>query len=253
MVALKTIVISGVSAISVATLNFFTLIILNKLWGVKYTFFWRKRRQDFEIKRSKVDFEELKKRLRIVVIDDEDSFPIQLFQEAGYSIDKWNAVDNYSKLESGFYDIIVLDITGIADHISEDDGLGVLEDLKRYNPTQIIIAFSQHSFDLSKARFWQMADDYIAKPSDFLKIKRVINNLIETKFTSERYLNSIEELIYSSNLSTKEKNNAKKYLYDTYNLRRNVDREKLIEISKSNMDLVSKILTLSNAVSKFFN
>lgn len=250
---MTTILITGASAVGAGILNFITVKILNKLFGKNYNYIWRNKVQQIEITKAQVDIEELKKRLRIVVIDDEDSFPVKLFQEAGYSIDKWDSVENYSKLESGFYDIIVLDITGIAKHISENDGLGVLEDLKRYNPTQIIIAFSQHSFDLSKAKFWQMADDHIAKPSDFLKIKRVINNLIETKFTSHRYLNSIEELIEHSNLSLNEKNNTKKYLSNTFNSNKKIDKDKLIEISKRNMDLVSKILTLSNAVSKFFN
>lgn len=250
---MNSILITGAYAFCVASLNFITVKILNKLFGNKYDFFWRKGNEEIEIQRPQVDFEEIKKRLRIVVIDDEDSFPIKLFQEAGYSIEKWDSVENYAKLESGFYDIIVLDISGIAHHISENDGLGVLEDLKRFNPSQIIIAFSQHSFDLSKARFWQMADDHIAKPSDFLKIKRVINNLIETKFTFKRYLNSIEELIQSSNLSNKEKNKIKKYLSNAYNSNERINSEKLIEISKRNMDLVSKILTLSNAISKFFN
>ncbi|MFN5982688.1 MAG: hypothetical protein ACK479_04430 [Fluviicola sp.] len=250
---MSTILISGATAIGAGILNFITVKILNKLFGKNYNYLWKNKEQQIEISKAQVDIEELKKRLRIVVIDDEDSFPVKLFQEAGYSIEKWDSVENYSKLESGFYDIIVLDITGIARHISENDGLGVLEDLKRYNPTQIIIAYSQHSFDLSKAKFWQMADDHIAKPSDFLKIKRVINNLIETKFTSRRYLNSIEELIEHSNLSLNEKNKTKKYLSNTFNSNKKIDKDKLIEISKRNMDLVSKILTLSNAISKFFN
>lgn len=246
-------ILTIITAISIPILNFIIVKSLNHFYNKNYNFLWKSKHQEIEINRARVDIEELKKRLRIVVIDDEDSFPVKLFQEAGYSIDKWDKVENYNKLESGFYDIIVLDIAGIALHISENDGLGVLEDLKSYNPTQIIIAFSQHSFDLSKAKFWQLADDQIAKPSDFLKIKRAIDNLIENKFTPQRYLNSIDSLIQNSNLNSKERNSAKKYLSDTYNSNKKVDKEKLIEISKRNMDLVSKILTLTNAVSKFFN
>ncbi|MBK9590850.1 MAG: hypothetical protein IPO32_04835 [Crocinitomicaceae bacterium] len=65
---------------------------LNHFYNKNYNFLWKSKHQEIEINRARVDIEELKKRLRIVVIDDEDSFPVKLFQEAGYSIDKWDKV-----------------------------------------------------------------------------------------------------------------------------------------------------------------
>ena len=83
--------------------------------------------------KSPLDFEELKKRIRIVLIDDEQGFPLKLFQAEGYAIEHWEKVVSvsYGKLESGFYDIIILDIKGVAEEISKDDGLGVLENIKK--------------------------------------------------------------------------------------------------------------------------
>ena len=57
------------------------------------------------------------------------TFPIDGFKQFGYSIEKKDKIDHnlLKQLLDGLYDIIVLDIYGIATpEISEDDGLGIL-------------------------------------------------------------------------------------------------------------------------------
>jgi hypothetical protein len=64
-------------------------------------------------------FQELKKRTKILVIDDdENSFPFELLRREGYSIEHWPRVESLSPLEDGHYDIIILDIQGVAKHLS---------------------------------------------------------------------------------------------------------------------------------------
>jgi CheY-like chemotaxis protein len=89
-----------------------------------------------------VAFDEMKKRARLLVIDDND-FPYQsLFDRDGYTLDKWNDVDDLSKIESGYFDIILLDLQGVGIAQSAEQGLGVLKHIRRKNPCQILIAYS---------------------------------------------------------------------------------------------------------------
>jgi len=126
----------------------------------------------------------LRKRTRILVIDDdENSFPFEIMRKEGYAIDHWLKVENLSTLEKGEYDIMVLDIGGVAKEYTDEDGLGILEHLKSTNPAQIVVAFSGQAFDLSKNRFWRLADDALSKPVDAAKCKRMLDNLIENKMT----------------------------------------------------------------------
>ncbi len=76
---------------------------------------------------------ELRKRARILVVDDDETaFPYKLLQKEGYNVTYWKRIENLRNLETGEYDIIVLDIQGIANpKISEDDGLGILVHVKR--------------------------------------------------------------------------------------------------------------------------
>src|ERR1041385_4826910 len=98
----------------------------------------------------RLPFEEIRKKARIVVIDDDESaFPYELLQKEGYNVSYWPRIEKLKELESGEYDLIILDIAGVTDKtISLTDGAGVLMHLKRRNPAQLIIAYSGQKFDL---------------------------------------------------------------------------------------------------------
>ena len=244
------IAIAGTSG--AALLNFIFTKIYNKATGENKNIFWKETQADLSSLKTNLDFNELKKRTRIVVIDDEDSFPVSLFQDEGYSVDKWEKVRDFGKLESGFYDIIVLDIQGVATHISSEDGLGVLESIKNHNPAQIIIAFSQHSFDLSKSKFWELADEKIAKPSDFLKIKRTIDNLINTKFKPERYITTLNQVLRKNNIEEKDINKIILSINKTIEKKENPNWKKIVENINTKTELVNQVISLGNTIIKFF-
>jgi DNA-binding NtrC family response regulator len=148
---------------------------------------------------------ELRKRTRILVIDDDPhSFPFETLRREGYAIDHWLKVETLRTLEEGQYDIIFLDIQGVAQEYGKDDGLGILEHIKEVNPSQIVVAFSAHSYDLSKNRFWRLADDSLSKPVEASKCKRLIDNLIESKQTPTRYWQVVADLLTKQGLSLKD-------------------------------------------------
>jgi len=240
------------SAVGAPVLNFCATKIYNKYTGRSKNFIWRNKIQDLSSIKPSINLEELKKRTRIVVIDDENTFPVSLFKNEGYSIDEWSKVEDYGKLQSGFYDIIVLDIKGVALHISSEDGLGVLEDIKHYNPSQIIIAYSQHSFDLTKSKFWELADEKIAKPSDFLKMKRIIDELIATKFNPQRYIDTLFSLLRSNNVNERDIKSFNQKLYTSIIEKREFNLPQTIDFINSKTELASKVITVTSTLLKFF-
>ena len=61
--------------------------------------------------------EDRKKLAKVLVIDDEEqSFPIENLRADGYSIEHWESVDGprLSRLEDAQFDIVILDIQGVA-------------------------------------------------------------------------------------------------------------------------------------------
>lgn len=143
-----------------------------------------------------VPVSELRNRTRILLIDDEPySFPVEEFMGEGYDIHVWERVESLSALDDGRYDIIILDIMGVARHLSEHDGFGILEHIKKVRPTQIVIVCSGHPFRLDKRPFWDMADDYLSKPMDFTTCKGKLDALIRSKISPEGYKTRLRQLL----------------------------------------------------------
>jgi DNA-binding NarL/FixJ family response regulator len=151
-----------------------------------------------------LDFTELRKRVKIVVVDDDEhAFPIKVLQNEGYTIEQWPHVKSLDRLERGDFDIIVLDISGVATELTPLDGLGILQHLKDANPAQIVVAFSGQSFDLGKTQFFRLADDTLAKPVDALKCKQVLDQLIQTRFTVDHLWEGVKTILKKEKVSDK--------------------------------------------------
>ena len=72
-----------------------------------------------------ISYDEMKKRSRLLVIDD-GPFPYaSLFHRDGYTIERWDVDTDMPKLESGYYDLILLDIQGVGKEYSTQQGLGI--------------------------------------------------------------------------------------------------------------------------------
>jgi len=151
----------------------------------------------FNFKWPELSFDELKKRTRILIIDDEDLEYIPLFESDGYAIDKWDDIktEKLTELEKGLYDIILLDIQGVGKDVSQDQGFGILRHLKHSNHTQIIIAYSNADYNLKYQDFFRLADDTIGKTSDYFEFKEIVDKNIRKRFSYDYYYSLIEKEI----------------------------------------------------------
>ena len=157
--------------------------------------------------------EELMKRTRIVVIDDEDTFPFDVLKTEGFSIDHWSDVLDLSKLERGFYDIIILDIGGIGRELdSDNEGLAVLRHIKGVNPSQIVIAHSGQSYESSKIAFFQQADQYVPKPTSALSWKEILDDIIRTKMSVAHYWGTLKCILQANGLGEKQVKKVEKVI-----------------------------------------
>jgi CheY-like chemotaxis protein len=149
----------------------------------------------FGFKWPELSFDELKKRTRILIIDDENFEYISLFKGDGYAIDKWDDIkkEKITELERELYDIILLDIKGVGKDFSQDQGFGLLKHLKQTNPAQIIIAYSNSDYNLKYQDFFKLANDTIEKTSDYYKFKEIVDKNIRVRFSYEYYYSLIEK------------------------------------------------------------
>lgn len=73
-------------------------------------------------------------------------------------------VNSVNELLQEDYDLIILDITGVAKEISAEDGIGVLSELKRNNPALQVLVVSGSSFSPELSQRLSQADLIRNKP-----------------------------------------------------------------------------------------
>jgi hypothetical protein len=139
-----------------------------------------------------VSHEEILKRARILVIDDQDFLYLGLFKRDGYSIEQWSDVDDLTALEKGAFDIILLDLRGVGAEHSADEGLGILQHLRKVSPAQIVVAYSSADLSLAYQPFFENADAVFHKTqNDYVTYKRTVDDLLDRRFSLGFYLDRI--------------------------------------------------------------
>jgi hypothetical protein len=186
-----------------------------------------------------ITLEEIRKRARIIVIDDND-FPYRtLFQRDGYTIEKWDDVEDLPKLESGYFDIVLLDIQGVGKEQSQEQGLGILRHLRQVCPAQILVAYSNADYSLKYQDFFKLADRTLAKSADYVEYKRVVDWLLSQRFSLGFYVDRI------ANLASPHINNIEKLkgLSSKAILNRKLTKvEKYLNTVMDNKDVITMVL-----------
>lgn len=110
-----------------------------------------------------------------------------------YTVKQWNDVEDLSALESGEFDLILLDLLGVGRAESADEGFGLLRHIREMSPGQIVIAYSNSDLSLKYQPFFRDADAVFHKTkTDYAEFKREIDRLLDERFSIGFYLGRIE-------------------------------------------------------------
>jgi CheY-like chemotaxis protein len=137
----------------------------------------------------RLDHAEIVRRSKILVIDDSEFPYMRLFRRDGYTVEKWNDVKELSQLETGEFDLILLDLYGVGARQSSDQGFGILEHIRKTNPAQLVIAYSNADWSLQYQPFFDNADAVLHKTkADYTEFKRTVDALLDKRFSFDFYV-----------------------------------------------------------------
>ncbi len=113
----------------------------------------------------KLSREELLRRSRILVVDDERPDLIDDLKAAGFAVDyepdippaKMVVID---KLQ---YDLIILDFKNVGEAFGRDEGLDLLRHIKRVNPSTVVFAYTSKALGAEHADFYRSSDGVLKK------------------------------------------------------------------------------------------
>lgn len=145
--------------------------------------FWQRRRW------PNPTHEQIVKRSRLLVIDDQDFSYMPLFKRDGYAVEKVANLRRLPEIESGRYDVILLDLFGVGDKESADQGFGVLQHIRQHNPAQLVVAYSNAEWSLDYQPFFEDADAVLHKTkADYYEFRSTVDELLDRRFSIGFYL-----------------------------------------------------------------
>lgn len=205
---------------------------------------------------SSEEFESLKFKARIALVDDDEITHVKRLQKEGYNITDLDDISEIDEFIRKKYHVVVLDIQGIGKNISETtEGWGILKYLKAECPHTVVIMFTGADWSVTKYKHLvDLADDFIGKDLEYLDFKYKLDNAIKKAFSPKFHFeiekkNLIKEI---ANADTLDKISSIVTMYGR-------DKEKALkEVRKvSNKEEVikgvSSYLTLINNIQKLFS
>lgn len=136
-----------------------------------------------------LDGETVRKRARVLVIDDQEPPMRSLFERDGYHVERWPEIKNLSQLTDGHYDLILLDIHGVGLNESPDEqGLGILRHIKSSNPAQIVVMYSARPQNISARDVLLLADEVLDKDESYVRYKETVDKLLQRRWSPGYYI-----------------------------------------------------------------
>jgi len=126
----------------------------------------------FSRKRQRIDSLDLKlsrddllRRSRILIIDDERPELIEDLQSAGFAVDYVSDIttQNIGLVDKQQYDLVILDFKSVGKAFGRDEGLDLLRHIKRVNPSTIVFAYTSKSLGSEHADFYRASDGVLKK------------------------------------------------------------------------------------------
>jgi len=127
-----------------------------------FSFFKKK---NIECLNVKMPRDELVRRSRILIIDDERPDIIEDLQAAHFSVDYVTDItsNDFDKIDKLLYDLILLDFGNVGLTFGQDQGLSLLKHIKRVNPAIVVFSYTSKALKTKHADFYRLADGTLAK------------------------------------------------------------------------------------------
>lgn len=197
-------------------------------------------------------FEKIKFKARIAVVDDEEVPLIEKLQKDGYNITKYNDIVEIDSFIRKKYDVLILDIQGVGKNIAgAKEGWGILNYLKHEHPHLVIIVFTGADWSITKVKeLADLADLVIGKDLEYLDFKTRLDVAIKKAFSPNFHFD-IEQKTISKEISNEETFNKITDIINKYGKDKGKTLKKVGSLT-SNKKVIDSVDSYLSIVSSIF-
>jgi DNA-binding NarL/FixJ family response regulator len=142
----------------------------------------------------KLTRQELIRRTRILVIDDEKPKLIDDLMADGFSVEYDQSGDDTAKIEKNLFDLIILDFGGVGKKYGQDQGLSLLKHIKRVNPAVFVLAYTSKSLPAEQSEFYRLTNGTLSKDGGIQESFSKIEDSLRQALDVERIWDAVLQL-----------------------------------------------------------
>lgn len=141
--------------------------------------------------------DELVRRSRILVVDDEAVELLKDLRDAHFAVDHFTDLkaDDISRIEKPLYDLVLLDFGNVGSSVGPDQGLSILRLVRRVNPAIVVLAFTSKALRSQHADFYRDADGVLQKDAGIAESMERIEEGLRLAQSPDRLWTSILSLM----------------------------------------------------------
>lgn len=143
----------------------------------------------------KLSRQELIRRSRILVIDDEKPKLIDDLKTDCFYVDYDPTGDDTTKIEKNLYDLIILDFGEVGKKFGHDEGLSLLKHIKRVNPAAFVLAYTSKSLPAGQSDFYRLTNGTLSKDAGIQESFSKIEDALRESLNVERIWTAVLELV----------------------------------------------------------
>lgn len=202
------------------------------------------------------EFEMLKFKARIALVDDDEISHVRRLQKEGYGIIDLPDINEIDEFIRKKYHVVVLDIQGIGKNLSENsEGWGVLKYLKTECPHIVVIMFTGAEWSITKYKhIADLADDFIGKDLEYLEFKSKLDSAIRKAF-SPKFHFEVEKKNLLKEIASADTIDAIKSIVNTYghNKEKTLKEVKKITTKEEIVQSISNYLSIIESISNLLS
>jgi len=134
--------------------------------------------------------DELVRRGRILVIDDQEMPLFKSLSKEGFSVDHDRTGNDTSKIERQIYDVIILDHGGVGTEFGAEEGLALLRRIKRLAPSAYILAYTSKALKSQHSDFYKLCDNVLEKDAGLGDSLKIIEDALRQSLTVSHLWNA---------------------------------------------------------------
>ncbi|MEX1230078.1 MAG: hypothetical protein WEB58_07550 [Planctomycetaceae bacterium] len=142
---------------------------------------------------SNLSRDELLRRSRILIVDDEEPALINDLKAAHFAVDYVPDIDNSNLqlVEGAIYDLILLDFSNVGKQFGDDEGLDLLRHIKRVNPATIILSYTSKALTTDHADFYRQSDGVLSKDAGIQQSMERIEEALQKAHSIDNIWNGL--------------------------------------------------------------